>query len=211
MKRVILHAKRIIRKFWIFLLLVFAGSPFIGIPVFFLMLLISLLFFRDPFDIDEKVLSENFTKDEMLTEEQRAAKEEALEEAGFVIDSLKGYELQLPVVYDPESILDDDYLELYARMQNFICPQRVDRATVLTRVRLTNDAYIYEYDLNEQDCRVKENFEVKLKEEILYSIDKKDVRTMRMIRSKRKFIYRYWNTSSEGYRDIIVTPEELNN
>lgn len=179
-----MHAKRIIRKFWIFLLLVFAGSPFIGIPVFFLMLLISLLFFRDPFDIDEKVLSENFTKEEL--------------------DVINATEID-------ESILDDDYLELYARMQNFICPQRVDRATVLTRVRLTNDAYIYEYDLNEQDCRVKENFEVKLKEEILYSIDKKDVRTMRMIRSKRKFIYRYWNTSSEGYRDIIVTPEELNN
>ena len=38
---------------------------------------------------------------------QAVNEEEALEEAAFVIDSLKGYELQLPVVYDPESILDD--------------------------------------------------------------------------------------------------------
>ncbi len=38
---------------------------------------------------------------------QAINEEEALEEARFVIDSLKGYELQLPVVYDPESILDD--------------------------------------------------------------------------------------------------------
>ena len=38
---------------------------------------------------------------------QAINEEEALEEAAFVIDSLKGYELQLPVVYDPESILDD--------------------------------------------------------------------------------------------------------
>ncbi len=38
---------------------------------------------------------------------QAINEEEALEEAKFVIDSLSGYELQLPVVYDPESILDD--------------------------------------------------------------------------------------------------------
>ena len=33
--------------------------------------------------------------------------DEAREEAQFVIDRLKGYSLELPVVYDPESILDD--------------------------------------------------------------------------------------------------------
>lgn len=37
---------------------------------------------------------------------QAISKEEALEEADFVLQHLKGYELQLPVVYDPESILD---------------------------------------------------------------------------------------------------------
>ena len=37
---------------------------------------------------------------------QAINEDEAKEEAEFVINSLKGYELQLPVVYDPESILD---------------------------------------------------------------------------------------------------------
>ncbi len=37
---------------------------------------------------------------------QAINEEEALEEANFVIEHLSGYELQLPVVYDPESILD---------------------------------------------------------------------------------------------------------
>lgn len=37
---------------------------------------------------------------------QAISEEEALEEADFVLQHLKGYELQLPVVYDPESILD---------------------------------------------------------------------------------------------------------
>ena len=32
---------------------------------------------------------------------------EALEEAALVLENLQGYELQLPVVYDPEHILDD--------------------------------------------------------------------------------------------------------
>ncbi len=38
---------------------------------------------------------------------QAINEEEALEEAKFVISTLEGYTLQLPVVYDPESILDD--------------------------------------------------------------------------------------------------------
>lgn len=39
---------------------------------------------------------------------QAVNEEEAREEAEFVLDMLEGYELQLPVVYDPESILDAD-------------------------------------------------------------------------------------------------------
>lgn len=39
---------------------------------------------------------------------QAINEEEAMEEANFVIQALNGYDLQLPVVYDPESILDDD-------------------------------------------------------------------------------------------------------
>ena len=37
---------------------------------------------------------------------QAVNEEEALEEAEYVLERLKGYELELPVVYDPESILD---------------------------------------------------------------------------------------------------------
>lgn len=39
---------------------------------------------------------------------QAINEEEAEEEANFVINHLSGYSLELPVVYDPESILDDD-------------------------------------------------------------------------------------------------------
>lgn len=37
---------------------------------------------------------------------QAVNEEEALEEAEFVLENLSGYELELPVVYDPENILD---------------------------------------------------------------------------------------------------------
>lgn len=39
---------------------------------------------------------------------QAINEEEAKEEAEFVLEHIAGYELQLPVVYDPESILDDE-------------------------------------------------------------------------------------------------------
>lgn len=39
---------------------------------------------------------------------QAINEEEAKEEAEFVLENLEGYELELPVVYDPESILDDE-------------------------------------------------------------------------------------------------------
>ena len=39
---------------------------------------------------------------------QAINEEEAREEADFVLQNLQGYTLQLPVVYDPESILDDE-------------------------------------------------------------------------------------------------------
>ena len=39
---------------------------------------------------------------------QAVNEEEAQEEADFVLENLKGYSLELPAVYDPESILDDE-------------------------------------------------------------------------------------------------------
>lgn len=39
---------------------------------------------------------------------QAVSEAEALEEADFVLSSLENIDLQLPVVYDPESILDDE-------------------------------------------------------------------------------------------------------
>lgn len=39
---------------------------------------------------------------------QAISEEEAREEAEFVMDAVEGYDLQLPIVYDPESILNEE-------------------------------------------------------------------------------------------------------
>ncbi|MCR5666517.1 MAG: glycoside hydrolase family 25 protein [Eubacterium sp.] len=39
---------------------------------------------------------------------QAISEEEAIEEAEFVMDAVEGYDLQLPIVYDPESILNEE-------------------------------------------------------------------------------------------------------
>lgn len=39
---------------------------------------------------------------------QAVTEEEAIEEANFVLDALKGYEIQLPIVYDPEFVYEED-------------------------------------------------------------------------------------------------------
>ncbi len=39
---------------------------------------------------------------------QAINEEEAVEEAEFVLDHLEGYDLQMPIVYDPETIQDDE-------------------------------------------------------------------------------------------------------
>lgn len=56
---------------------------------------------------------------------QAVNEEEAREEADFVLENLKGYTLQLPVVYDPESILDDE-----ARTDNVTGEQFTDNTEV---------------------------------------------------------------------------------
>lgn len=39
---------------------------------------------------------------------QAISEEEAIEEANFVLDALKNYEIQLPIVYDPEFVYEED-------------------------------------------------------------------------------------------------------
>ena len=147
------------------------------------MISISLLFFRDPFDYDEKAFCENFSEEEM-----------------DILDSKT----------IDENITDDEFLELKARALNFICPQRIDRLTQLKGVKLTNDSFMFEYDIDENRIHSK-NWIEELKQEIRLSKEtsKKEVFIQRIIRSNRNLIYRYWYSRKDGYAEIVLTPAEL--
>ena len=52
MKRVFLHFKRFIAKFWFFLLIVAPISPVFLIGLIIIMMVISMAFFKDPLDVE---------------------------------------------------------------------------------------------------------------------------------------------------------------
>ncbi len=66
---------------------------------------------------------------------QAVNEEEALEEAEFVLEKLQGIELELPVVYDPESILDDD-----ARTDN-VSGEQFTKNTIVFAERIREAGY----------------------------------------------------------------------
>ena len=183
MRKLVLHVKRLFRKFWLYILLMFSFSPVIGIVNFLIMLVISLLFFLDPLEpINMEEVMNEFTEDEM---------------------SIIGEE----TVH--EDVTDEEYLKLLVRYQCFICPRRIDSATIWNGSELTKDAYILQYELNDHYRWFNKSFEEGLKERILSRIDTKGAHAQRIVRSNRNLIFRYWLRHAGGYTDIVITPREL--
>ena len=100
MKRLVLHVKRLFRKFWFIIFLSFAISWLSGFLVLGLMIVISMLFFSDPVDV--KGILENFTEEQL--------------EIIFAEDV-------------DEDVSDDDYFTILARYQTYLCPKKADRIT----------------------------------------------------------------------------------
>ena len=63
MKKIIYHIVRLLRKFWFFLFLAAAISPFIGLCVFIIALIISLVFFSDSAEVKDP--NDYFTEEEL--------------------------------------------------------------------------------------------------------------------------------------------------
>ena len=108
-----------------------------------------------------------------------------------------------------ENVTDEEYLTLLARFQCFICPRRVDSATIWNGTEMTKEDYIYQYELNDHYRWLNKSFEDGLKKRILSEIDTKGVHAQRLIRTNRNLIYRYWLRHAGGYTDIVISPQEL--
>ena len=118
MKRLVLHVKRLFRKFWFIIFVVSAISLVFGLGLVVIMTILSMLFFSDPVDI--KGILKSFTDEELE-----------------IILSDKDY----------ENVSDDDYFTLLARYQTFLCPKKVDRITTWICSEVTDGAYIQKYEL----------------------------------------------------------------
>ena len=185
MTKFYLHVKRLFRKYWLFILFMFAMSPLVGLANLIIMLAISLLFFTDPLEpIDMDGVKQEFTEEELSI--------------------LDGESMQ-------EDVTDEEYLKLLARFQCFICPRRIDSATIWNGSGVTDDAYVYHYELNDHYRWLNKNYEEGLKERILSRLDTESVHVQRIIRTNRNLVYRYWLRHAGGCTEIVITPEDLQN
>ena len=120
MKRLVLHVKRLFRKFWFIIFLCFAISMVFGAGILIIMTIISMLFFSDPVDV--KGILENFTEEQL--------------------------EIIFNDKVD-ENVSDEDYFTILARYQTFLCPKKADRITTWICSEVTDNAYIQKYELKD--------------------------------------------------------------
>ena len=118
MKRLVLHVKRLFRKFWFLIFFAWAISFVYGIALIIILTIISMLFFSDPVDV--KGILENFTDEqlEIIFNEE-----------------------------DDENVSDDDYFTILARYQTFLCPKKLDKITTWVGSEVNDEAYIQRYEL----------------------------------------------------------------
>ena len=184
MKRVFLHFKRIIRKFWFFLLIVSPISPIFMIGLLIIMTLISVMFFSDPVDVQSAVedLMSHFTEDEL--------------------------EIIFAEKLD-DKVSDEEFLTLAAKYQCYVCPKKLDKFTTWVGSENYKDSYAFLYEVNDKNMEFHDID--KQKELIKKSINKNHIQTLRLIRSGKDVIFRYTYRNAGTVEDVVFTHEELEN
>ena len=118
MKKVFLHSKKVIGKFWFLIAIAWAISFVFGIGAFLILLVLSMLFTEDP--IDMKDLLNEFTEAEL--------------------------EIILSDTVD-EKVSDERYLTLLAKYQTYFCPRKLDRVTTWLGSEVSEESYIRYYEV----------------------------------------------------------------
>ena len=121
MKKVFLHSKKVIGKFWFLIAIAWAISFVFGIGLFLILLVLSMLFTGDPVDV--KALMNEFTEEELET---------------VLADNVD------------EKVSDDRYITLMARYQTHFCPRKLDRITTWLGSEVTTESYIRYYELKRE-------------------------------------------------------------
>jgi len=176
MKKLFLHIKRLFRKFWFIILFAFVISFLHGVIALVIMTTISMLFFDNIVDVD--AILENFTEEQL--------------------------EIIISEKVD-DKVTDDDYLTLLARYQSFLCPKKIDRRTIWISSMVTDEAYIFSYEL-----KGKKHISIEQqKNRILTQINKNGVLVKRLINSNRSLVFKYTYRQTGETIEIVFTTEEL--
>lgn len=127
---------------------------------------------------------------------QAVNEEETLEEAAFVLENLNGYELELPVVFDPERIRDD-----------------TARTDEVTGKQFTKNAVLFCEKIKEAGCQpmvytnlVWEAFEFDMRELANYPIWYADYEPA----PQTPYQFTFWQYSEKGQVDGIEGAVDLN-
>lgn len=176
MKKLFLHIKRLFRKFWFVILLISAISLIHGLIALVVMTIISLLFFDNIVDVD--AILENFTEEQL----------------GIILSE----EMD-------ENVTDDDYLTLLARYQSFFCPKKIERTTIWTSSEVTDNAYIFNYELKgNEPIAIEEQ-----KKRIFAQINTNGVHVKRLVNSNRSLVFRYTYRQTGDTVEIVFSTDEL--
>jgi hypothetical protein len=176
MRKLFLHIKRLFRKFWFVIFIASAISIVFGVIFLVVMTIISMLFFDNIVDIDALL--------DFFTEEQ------------------------LEIIFSEEmdeNVNDDDYLTLLARYQSFFCPKKIDRRTIWKNAVVTNEAYIFSYELKDNEPISMEQ----QKERIYSQINTNGVHVKRVVNSNRKLVFRYTYRQTGETAEIVFSTDEL--
>ncbi len=126
---------------------------------------------------------------------QAINEEEAIEEAEFVLKNIEGYELTMPIVYDPESILDD-----VARTDN-VTAEQFTKNTIAFCERIKEAGFrpmVYSNMLWEA-------FNLDMEKLNQYSFWYADYEKL----PQTPYAYEMWQYSSEGNVDGVSGPVDL--
>lgn len=138
MKRVFLHSKKVIANHWFILLLAGSVSFVFGIGLFIILLVYSLMFGKDPVDVNDVL--DKFTEEEL---------------AIVLADTVD------------ENVSDEEYLQLLARYQSYFCPKKVDYMTTWLGAEVTKDSYILYYEVKKNfDSIVEEKLRENIRSQI---------------------------------------------
>lgn len=168
MKKIISHAKRMVRKGGWLLLLLIAISPLIGVPVFIGAMLISLILFEDPVDEDEvldSIINQHFTRHE--------------------VEVLKSGNKNC-------TVSDEEYLNLVGRYYSLITPIKYSDDLTWQNVELTPEALILKYDVTVPRMNLTDIDWEDVRKKLVNSMQSNNSIAQCLRRTGRSLIIRYY-------------------